>query len=555
VTPADASARRPDVVVIGAGIAGLAAASELSTRGCSVLVLEHGHQAGGLMAGIRRRGFYFDVGCQSFEDMGIMFPLLAGWGLDGTARFRRARYRVVMPGLDADVESIPQIAAAFQRAYPASAAGLEQVFAQHQRTSALLSRLFQPGRVPHVVDGGARSLVRWAARALGGASPGALPGRVRELATLLLGDAGAWYRARLPPSGVRDLLERCGYTRMNVFVASAFWHLWAHDYWYPEGGLQAWLDRWVACLEARGVRFLFKRTATRLEVDRGRVVAVETQRGERLEPAQVVYTGDYRQLVHRLLGPERFRPAHVARLEATRHSDALVSVYVGLDVPPEALRAQLRTDHVFYFPSFDCRTALDPGDPEAHRRAFLEVTAHGLEDPSLAPPGRSAVVLQAFTRHDWQDGWGTGLTGDPGREPLRIPRPPAYRAAKRRVAQELLRTFEALVPGAVGRVVHLDVGAPPSAVRFTRNAFGGTCGFELNWRNFPFASPLGGAPSPLGNLHLAGHYTVWPGAVPTAALSGKLAARQADAGLRRRPRLGVRPSEPPSPVPAERNVA
>ena len=33
------------------------------------------------MSGIRRRGFYFDAGCQSFEDMGIVFPLLEQYGL------------------------------------------------------------------------------------------------------------------------------------------------------------------------------------------------------------------------------------------------------------------------------------------------------------------------------------------------------------------------------------------------------------------------------------------------------------------------------------------
>ena len=76
-------------------------------------------------------------------------------------------------------------------------------------------------------------------------------------------------------------------------------------------------------------------------------------------------------------------------------------------------------------------------------------------------------------------------------------------------------------------------------MRFTRNAFGGTCGFELNWRNFPFANPLAHVATPLENFHVAGHFTVWPGAVPTAALSGKIAA------LRAHDRLRVRRGSPP----------
>ncbi|BDG02221.1 phytoene desaturase family protein [Anaeromyxobacter oryzae] len=526
---------RVDALVIGAGISGLVAATDLAARGHRVLVVEHDHQAGGLMAGMRRRGFHFDVGCQSFEDMGIVFPLLDAYGLSDLATFRRARYRLAMPGLDVDVESIPQVRAAFQRAFPDSAAAFGRVFDLHARTSELIRALFVPERIPHVVDGGGASLARWVLGALGGSSPAALVRRVRDLRTWMLEDFERWYARELPPSSARDLLSRCGYTGMNVFVASAFWHLWADDYWYPEGGLQAFFERWVARLEARGVRFMFKRTVTALEVRGGRVEAAVTHHGERLAADEVVYTGDPRQAL-RLVGRERFPPARAARLERTRHSDALVSVYLGLDLAPEALRERLRTAHVFYFPDPGCRTALD-ADAGAHRKAFLEVTAHGLFDPTLAPPGKTAVVLQAFTRHDWQDGWGTGLTGDTAREERGTPRPPAYRALKRRVADDLLATFERLVPGASSRVEFLDVGAPPSTVRFTRNAFGGSCGFALDWRNFPFALPLGNAATPLANLHAAGHFTVWPGAVPTAALSGKIAARRADARLRaRRPR-------------------
>jgi phytoene dehydrogenase-like protein len=540
-TPAPIASRY-DAVVIGAGIAGLMAASELQARGHSVLVLEHNHQAGGLLSGMRRRGFYFDVGCQSFEDMGIVFPLLEQYGLSDLARFRRARYRIVMPGLDADVESLPQIGRAFQEAFPESAAGLERAFALHERTSELIRHLFAPDHVPYVRDTSPLGVPRWIARALsapGLASPGRLARQLKDLPTLLLTDFTDWYERQLPPSGVRDLLSRCGYTRMNVFVASAFWHLWAHDYWYPDGGLQPWLDRWVARLQERGVRFLFKRTVTALEKRGARAAAVVTRKGERFEASEIVYCGDYRQAVHRLVGADRYGARELDRLDAARHSDAMVSVYLGLDLPPEELRDRLRTSHVFFFPSFDCRTALDPRDPEAHRRAFLEVTAHGANDPALHGQPRSSVVLQAFTRHDWLSGWGTGLSGDTAREAAAPRRPPEYRRLKRAVADQLVASFEALVPGASRRIAYLDVGAPPSAVRFTRNAFGGTCGFELNWRNFPFLNPLAQVATPLENFHMAGHFTVWPGAVPTAALSGKIAALRAHDRLR-----AGRPSRP-----------
>jgi phytoene dehydrogenase-like protein len=176
-------------------------------------------------------------------------------------------------------------------------------------------------------------------------------------------------------------------------------------------------------------------------------------------------------------------------------------------------------------------------------------------DPTLAPPGRSALVLQAFTRHDWLDGWGTGLAGDPARAEREVPRPGVYRVLKRRVASELIGRLEGLVPGVRSRVVFFDVGAPPSTVRFTRNAFGGSCGFELNWRNFPFRNPLAHVETPLANLHMAGHFTVWPGAVPTAALSGKIAALRAHERLARGSTRPAGAPAVPSQEPARRSAA
>ena len=301
--PPGATEEPADAIVIGAGIAGLVAATDLAQRGDRVLVLEHNHQPGGLLAGMWRHGFYFDVGCQSFEDMSIVFPLLEQYGLADLARFRRASYRIVMPGVDADVTSLDAVRAAFQRAYPESADAFARVFGLHARTSDLVRRLFRPDRVPYVRDGNP-GLARWALSAFEGArSPSEWVRRARELGTLLLGDFTEWYERELPPSAARDLLARCGYSRMNVFVASAFWHLWAHDYWYPEGGLQRWIDAWVARLRDRGVRFLFKRTVTALEREGGRVVAVRTRRGERFGAREVVYAGDYRQAVLRVVGP------------------------------------------------------------------------------------------------------------------------------------------------------------------------------------------------------------------------------------------------------------
>src|SRR5690606_33285358 len=56
-----------DVVVIGAGLGGLATAGLLAREGRRVLVLEQQAKPGGYAQGIRRNGFYFDISLRSMD--------------------------------------------------------------------------------------------------------------------------------------------------------------------------------------------------------------------------------------------------------------------------------------------------------------------------------------------------------------------------------------------------------------------------------------------------------------------------------------------------------
>ncbi len=62
----DSSARQKQVVVIGAGPAGLTAAYELSRRKVAVTVLEKDSQVGGIARTVTYRGFRFDIGGHRF---------------------------------------------------------------------------------------------------------------------------------------------------------------------------------------------------------------------------------------------------------------------------------------------------------------------------------------------------------------------------------------------------------------------------------------------------------------------------------------------------------
>ncbi len=101
-----------EVIVIGAGMAGMATALRLQAAGVSTLVLEAHHQVGGCAGFFRTRGFSFDVGATTFVDFepggvggkfleeiglgplpGEALPGYKGWLPDRTVTLYRDQHR------------------------------------------------------------------------------------------------------------------------------------------------------------------------------------------------------------------------------------------------------------------------------------------------------------------------------------------------------------------------------------------------------------------------------------------------------------------------------
>ncbi|HLY25913.1 MAG TPA: FAD-dependent oxidoreductase, partial [Aggregatilineales bacterium] len=142
-----------DVIVVGAGIAGLMAAAYCARGGARVCVLEANHQPGGLMAGIRRKGFYFDVGDQSFEQGNILFPLLKQLGVYDDLHFLRAWYRLKTPNIDVQIRTPDDLPGAFARAFPEHAAATHAFFGALNRDLDHLRPIFREDNNPLLQEG------------------------------------------------------------------------------------------------------------------------------------------------------------------------------------------------------------------------------------------------------------------------------------------------------------------------------------------------------------------------------------------------------------------
>ncbi|MHB2168542.1 NAD(P)/FAD-dependent oxidoreductase [Alsobacter sp. R-9] len=95
------------VAVVGAGIAGLAAARRLADAGRPVVVVDKGRGLGGRMATRRVEGFAFDHGAQFFRVRGpAMGAALASWSATGAAAPWFDDAMVGLPGMTAPARAM-----------------------------------------------------------------------------------------------------------------------------------------------------------------------------------------------------------------------------------------------------------------------------------------------------------------------------------------------------------------------------------------------------------------------------------------------------------------
>ena len=505
-----------DVVVVGAGIAGLMCANFLQRAGRRTLLLEHNHQAGGCMNGIRRKGYYFECGDQSFESLGIMLPLVEELGLFNPAEWERADYRLVTDKFDVKTTSFDAIEAAVVQAYPHDEKGIRSYFQEVRQMSDVMASMWGD-EAPFARTGALRNARVMMQRISEFArTPGA------SKALRWMSEPGTEFSKRhFNEPELLNLFGDVAYSGATALFGTMFWHIWVHDYWYPRQGLQWFIDRLVDNFKSLGGEVKFNRTVDEICVEDGRVSGLRTHKDDFIGAGRIVHCGDYRRLFTQML-PEPYRSSDFSRkLENAAMSEPLVSTYLGLNMSSSELAEHLSTHHTFYFPSHRKNAWELADDPDLHKDCFLEVTWTSKSNPDLAPKAKSSLVLQTITNYRWNNYWGTG--GDD------LARPEAYKESKDRVARDMIETLGKLIPGVEERVDYCEVGSPQSTIRYTLNAEGASCSWRWDPKLTPFRAPR--LRTPVRGLYTAGHYAMWPGGVPTAALSGKIVADLINRGI------------------------
>jgi phytoene desaturase len=480
------------VVVVGAGLGGLAAALRLRAAGLEVTVLERADQPGGRAGQRREQGFTFDLGPSVLTMPDYLAELYALHGEDMADHLTMERldpaYRAVFH--DGSVLRVRGSVEAME-AEVREVCGPDEA-ARFVAFAARLRELYE-AELPGFIDGNFDS-------PLGLARPRQLArlvrlGGFRRVYPLVASHLRDW---RL----IRMLTFQSMYAGMSPYEALGVYAVIAYmdaicGVYAARGGVHA-VSRGLADLAVRhGVDVRLSTTVTRVEVVGGRATAVLTADGERVAGDAVVLNPDL-PVAYRDLLPAEATPRRVQRL---RYSPSCVVVHLGLD-----RRLEGAAHHNIHFAEHyeDSFADLLAGRMQREASWFLSVPS--ISDRSLAPPGGEVgfYLLPA-----------PNLAGDPIRWAAQGPRE-AERAAARMEAAGYGAVRDATV---VRRVVTprdwADAGMAAGTPFAASHNFAQTGPFR----------PRNLAPK-VGGVVFVGSGTTPGVGVPMVLISGKLAAQR-----------------------------
>ena len=384
------------IVIIGAGLGGLAAACTLSARGHKVVVCEANDWTGGKAAEWRQDGFRFDMGPTILTLPSVLKRIFGESGLRMDERLDLHRldpqWRCFFdngPPLDL-VEDIALMAAELEKRHKGDGKGYADLLAMSEKLHDISRRFVFWKSV-----GGLRDTLN-----IGETMS---PATMRDVLALRMhATLGAEIRKRIAnPQAVQVFDHFTQYVGSNPLQAPAVLTGIAHmqvdeGIWYPIGGTRAVPQALRKLAEENGVEFRTNCRVTRILHDSRKVRGVVTDQGDTLAASAVISNMDsvrtMRELIDRKAAPQAYRRF----MRQWKHREPACSgvvLYLGLDRAYDHL-----AHHNFIF-SRDAEEEFEAiykhGRPAPDPTCYLAAPAR--TEPETAPPGGEALYVLVHT--------------------------------------------------------------------------------------------------------------------------------------------------------------
>ena len=482
------------VIVIGAGIGGIVAATHLARRGLNVTVLEKNSHAGGRCDRFSRDGHHFDAGPTL-----MVMPLLyeAEFAALGTSVREMLELQRVDPtyhlvfddgsqlALTSDMKSMQEQLEAFE---PGSFHGLLRYMEEghrhyHGGIEKLVNRDFRKASEFFTL----KNLP--------------LAFQLKPFANHYRNMSAYFDDPRLKSAFTfQDV-----YMGLSPFEAPATFSMMsytelAHGVWYPKGGMYSIVETLMELAQRAGVTFEFDAAVERIDVNGSQTRGVVLDDGRHLTADAVLANADLPYVYKNLLPQDQ----EVKRLERKRFSCSVISFFWGVDKPYEKLPPHtlfLADDYRDNFKSIIRDLGL-PSNPS------LYVHAPARLDPFMAPEGQDTVIGIVPVGHMSENG------------------EQDWAAIRDEARQHVFRRLRTIGITDLEEHIKFEVNYTPLSWRKRYNLMkGSTHGLCHNLMQLAYFRPSN-KHSRYHNLYFVGASTRPGTGLPTAMVSGRLAAQR-----------------------------
>ena len=381
----------PHVVVIGAGFAGLSAASHLARDGARVTVVEKHDQPGGRARTFSAEGFRFDMGPSWYWMPDVFEAYFEAFGTTVAEQYDLVRldpsYRVVF-GEDDQVDvpaDVAELRRLFERLEPGSGVRLDRFLreAEYKYRVGMDEFVHKPG---HTVFEFADLRVAQAALRLD-----------------MLKDMGSYVDRLFAHPHLRRILKFpvlfLGATPENTPALYSLMNYadLALGTWYPMGGMHRMVQAMARVAEGLGAELRYDSPVSEIVVRDGRACGVRIG-DEEIEADAVVGAADYHHVEQHLLAPEH-RLYSERYWERRTMAPSSLLYYLGVG---ERVRG-LKHHNLFFDRPFAQHAHEIYTEPRWPSDPLFYVCAPSVTDPSVAPAGCENLFVLIPTAPDLGD--------------------------------------------------------------------------------------------------------------------------------------------------------
>lgn len=523
-------AEHRDIIIVGAGISGLTAATSLAMRGHSVLLLEKGKVPGGLVNSFTREGFLFDGGVRALENAGMLKPMLQELEIDLPLLPSNVSLGVEDKIINANSkDSLEAYRNLLLELYPESRDDVDKVIKVIGKFDVYMQVLF--GSDSPFFKDAKRNLSYylttfplWFMRFL---ATGAAIMRMRMPMEQFLSGL-------LENKALIDIVSQHFFKKTPAFFAMSYFSLYP-DYFYPKGGVGSIPKALTERLVALGSEVRTETEVTHVDAF-GKTLT--DGKGNEYSYDKLIWCADLKHL-YRMVCFEGFteeEKSGIAREQekvlSSHGAESVFTLFLAVDLPPSYF-AGISEGHFFYTPSkqglgelnhSELATILE-GWEELDREAFYtwlsafcrlntyEISIPVLNDSSAAPEGKSSLIVSFLFNYE--------LT-------RRIEEGRWYEEFESRIKEMMITSLSASIyPELEEHILFSFTASPLSIERNIHSSEGAIVGWSFE-QDIPIEAGMlnmkKAVLTPIPDVYRAGQWTVSPAGLPTCIMTARMAA-------------------------------